>query len=426
MDRLRTLGALVGGSLIISIIYGVTVGNNEPPIDFDIDDSEGVHLVVTGDKGTFSLRRDELRMEAQWRGEYVLNDTADDIKSLDHKLAITREKNGVTEKAIYERNGDDVERRYFIDEEEQEKDVETDSAMRQLLTGFLGASGVRAEERVAALLQEGGVSAVLDKYDALYGDHARERYSAELIKQADLTPAELRSLLEALSVIESDTTLRTILGDILSKETVRTEDIPYFLKAASNIDSDYDMRRLIETVSEHPMNGDAIALSLGLFETIDSEHDLRLAGEALLKQPDLDADNITKLLLIIRDQMDSAHDMRLLLVEAAPFMARDNEVAKAWFSAFAEIDSDHDKRLALSDASEINDLPPNLVRTLIDSTNEIDSDHDRRLALENFAGQARSTPILLEAYKAAAEGIDSDYDRQRALESVGIEAEDTD
>ncbi|WP_411816983.1 hypothetical protein [Hyphococcus sp. DH-69] len=422
MDRLRTLGALVGGSLLISIIYGVTLDNSEPAIDFDMTETEGNQLVVTGDRGAFSLRRDDLRMEAFWRGSFMLNETADDIKSLDHKLAIIREKDGLSEKAVFVPDGGDVKKFYYIGEDEQENGPETDASISELLTSFLSASGVRAEERVAALLEKGGVSEVLSIFDTLYGDHTRERYSTELLKQADLNQEELHALLDALSSIDSDSTLRTILGEILIKETIRAEDIPHFLKTASNIDSDYDMRRLIETVGEHSMNADAIDLSLELIETIDSNHDLRLAGEVILAHPEASPKNIAELLLIARDQMDSAHDLRLLLVDAAPLLSGNDKVADAWLGAFAEIDSDHDKRLALADAAD-EDLPPEITRALIDATNEIDSDHDRRLALENFASDARNMPMLTEAYKAAAAGISSDYDRRRALESIGVETD---
>ena len=280
MNSLKTLGALVVGVILLAAFYAASFNDHMDPAHIESDGGEGVRQIVSGDRGEFSLNQADLKIKASWRGDYELSEDGGDIESLDHKLEISREANGLSERAVFERDGDAVERSYYIDGEKQEDGDAADDGARNLLVAFLGASGAKAEERVAALLREGGPDAVISELGEIYGDHARERYAAVLTEQTDLTPDQLRALVKALKTIESDHDLRQALGAVMENETIGPDEAPLILEAADRIESDYDLRRLIETVAEKPMRADAIALAISLMERLDSDHDLRRASEA--------------------------------------------------------------------------------------------------------------------------------------------------
>ncbi len=425
MNSLKTLSALVGGALIIAIMYGIAFGDKDNKISFDFEDGEGVRHIVNGDRGDFMLKQGDLTIEASWRGDYALSDAGDDIDQLDRKLEITRkEENEVAERAVFEGGEDGVERTYYRDGEKQSAGTQSDVAARALLLRFLRASGVKADERVAILMREGGADAVLSEMILLQGDHARQRYITTLTKNADLTPEQLHTLVKIISAMEGDHDIRMALEAILENERAGPPDLPLLFEAARNVEGDYDLRRVIENFAEINLDEDSITLALGLFENIDSDHDLRRAGEALLALDAITDANVAQLLSAAADRIDSDHDLRLLLSEAAPRLAGGREVSDAWLLAFSALDSDHDKRIALEEASEVQATTYTTVKALIDATHDIGSDHDRRLALTAFADRARKNPETMAAFRSAARAIGSDYDREQALDAIGESGSD--
>lgn len=421
MNRLRSLGALVIGAIVLAAIYGSAYSNRSFTARIDTEQEDGVRHIVNGDRGEFSLRLDDLKVTASWRGDYELTESGDDIASLERKLDIKREKNGVTERVIFDREGEDVERIYYRDGDEQDDSEETRAAIKSVLASFLGASGVKAEERVAILLRNEGPSAVIDLIDEVYGDHARQRYTVELTEQADLNTEELTALLKTVKRMESDHDLRLALSAIVENETISAGQAPLILETANRIESDYDLRRLIESVAERPLNSDALPIAIGLLTHIDSDHDLRRSGEALLEQDSLRAEDVASLLETVSDKIESDHDLRLLLSEASPFLARGDQSSAAWIKAFGAMESDHDRRIVLAETAGLDDLPADILEALINASADIESAHDRRIALETFARLARDNETLLAAYEKAARDIDSESDRERALAAVGID-----
>jgi len=419
MNSLKTLGALVGGVILIAVLYGIAFGGKDGAARFAFDGGDGVRHIVSGDRGDFMLRDGDFSLEASWRGDYELSADGSDIARLDRKLEIKRTDGGVSERAVFENNGGEVERVFYRDGEKQEPGAASDEAVRALLLAFLRASGVKADSRVEILVREGGPGAVLDEMDLLQGDHARQRYIATLTEQAELTPEQLRRLTAVISGMEGDHDIRLAISAVLENEKVSTEDLPLIFETARNIESDYDLRRVIETFAEQDLNGDAIALALELFDEIESDHDLRKAGEAILKEDSLSAEGAALLLSAAAEHVGGDHDLRLLLSDAAPFLARGDNVVDAWLKAFDAIGSNHDMRVALEETSQVDELSDEVVEKLIAATRRIGSDADHRRALAAFADRARSNPDLLAAYRSSAAAIGSDHDREEAFEAIG-------
>lgn len=424
MNSLRILGALVIGALVLAALYGASFGDRGASADFDIDDGEGGRHVVSGDKGEFSLHRDGLKIKASWRGDYALNANGDGIATLDHKMEIQREKDGDDERVVFEQSKGGVASAYFLNGEEQSDSEEATIAASDLFVAFLRASGAKAEARTKLMLANADADAVIKEIASQDIDHTRRRYAAALTEQTDLSPAQLRTLLTEMKDIASGTDLRSALGAIFENETVGTEQIPLFLEAAQGIDGDYDMRRLIETFAERPLSDDAMTLAISLIEDIESDHDLRRASEALLAEKTLSPQNAARILSTAGGHIESDHDLRLILSDAAGFLAKGAAPADAWLNAFDGLASSHDQRRALESAVASGEIPTKVRAALLEKIQAIDSDHDRRLALELFADDAVGDPALLAAYRTAASEIASDYDRRLAMEAVGVTPDD--
>lgn len=420
MNSLRTLGALIVGAIILAAVYGSAFSGRKGGVDIEISDEEGVRQVVKGDRGSFALKQDGLMLEASWRGDYDLTDAGDGVAALDYALKIVREQNGREEKVVFENDDNEIESVYYLNGEKQDENPETQEAKRALLTAFLEASGAKAEERVESLLREGGPPLVIEKIGAMYSDHARLRYVTELTKQAELSGNDVTSLLSSLKNIEGDHDLRVALDALLQSDSVSAREMPAFLESATRIENDYDLRRLIESVSEQGLNADAIGLAIGLLERLESDHDLRRASEALLEHDNISGEQAARLVETIGERIESDHDLRLILSDAAPYLAGGAKPAAAWLSAFGSLSSDHDRRLVLEEAAKLNGLSNETLMLLIAASEKISSDHDRRLVLEAYADSLDDDEALQAAYVQAAHGISSDSERERVLAAAGL------
>ncbi len=393
MKSLRSLAILAGTAVFVSAAYAVVTGDGRSGgFHFTIsddDDGRSVRHMTHGDQSEFSLRENGYSIKAAWSGEFMLDESGDYIRTVDDELQIEITEDGEKERAVFE-DGDGLEAVYYRNGDKQPEGEDTDKAVRALVLKFLRASGVKADERVAALLKRGDASAVLAEFDHLEGGHAKRRYTTALVEQADLTETDIIALTEALKDIESDHDLGGAIEAIVEQEDVTDNAAKALLATATSIESDHEMRQIVEAFAERPLDDAAMGLLLGLYKQIDSDHDLRVAAEALLENDAITPAQSARLLSAAARKIESDHDMRLVLTDSAEIASTDGGVAEAWFDAF----------------------------------DTISSSYDQRLALETLADAAEENPSLRGRYLAAVRTIDSDHERKRALEAIGDTSED--
>ncbi|MEO1241256.1 MAG: hypothetical protein AAFX54_05060 [Pseudomonadota bacterium] len=419
MKSLKTLGAVAIGSIVLSATYALAIKDHSTRLDVEDDGERSIRHTVNGDRGEFVRRNDESTLEATWRGDFELTDDGDGISSIEKKLEIEFEDDDEIRRALFEKDGDGVGVSYFVDGERQPAGADTDSAISALLLEFLRASGVQSDERVAALLKNGGVENVLTELEFLEGDHAFRLYAVALTEQSELSDGEVTKLADSLQSIESDHDLRLALRAILENETVSAETTPALINAASGIESDHDLRLLVEAFAERPLDADAMDLALDLYARIESDHDLRVSAEALLENGDLSPAQAARILKTAADTIESDHDMRLVLTQTAPMFSAEPELTDAWLDGFSALESGHDQRLSVEAVAEEAGHSPEAWTALIDASETIESDRDRRKALEAIAANFGDDASLIAAYRTVADKIESERERERALEAIG-------
>jgi hypothetical protein len=390
MKNLKTLGAITVSAIILSIGYALAVKERGQDAKVDNDGEQSIRHIVNGDRGEFTLRDEDQTIEANWRSDFKLSNDGNDIAAIDRSLEIEIETDDEARRAVFEHDRDGVRKAYYLDGEKQPDGADANKAISDLLLEFLRASGLKSDDRVAALLKKGGAAAVLEELNLLKGDRALSRYSIALTEQADLTSEQLTTLSSLLKTIESDHDLRLALGAILENETITAETTPKLINAANNIESDHDLRLLVEAFAERPLNNEALNLAIDLYERIEGDHDLRVAAQALLDSPTLATAQTARLLRTAANEIESDHDMRLILMETAPVFFKEQALTDAWLDGFATLESGHDQRLALQAVAE--------------NMNAKDKAAD---------------PALLAAYRKAAAQINSDHDRRLALQAIG-------
>jgi len=382
MKNLNTLGAVTVGAIVLSVFYAVSVHDRSVDISMDTGEGQSVHHIVNNDRSEFTLKDDDRTIKAKWRGDFELDDLGTNIIDVERRLEIEIKEDGVTERIEFEHEGDNLAKTYYLDGKEQEAGPETDKAISALITKFLRISGLKAEDRVTALLKSKGPAAVLEEMAHLKGDYAVRRYTVALTEQADLSADNITALAGILARMESDHDLRLALSAVLEHETISADMTPVLLDAAKSIESDHDMRKLLEAFTKGALSEDAMDIALGFYERLESDHDLRQAADAFLSNGALTLPQTARLLTIAADKIDSDHDMRLILSESAPMFSKDENVTRAWLQAFDAIESSHDQRLALESIADYIDGEPELIAAYHTAAAKIESDHERASALE--------------------------------------------
>ena len=316
MENLKTLVALTIGALVLSAVIAIAARDNDGDLSIDIsindssdnEDKRSTQFIIDGDRGKFMLWEDDHAIEAAWKGDFEVDALATTVTELDNKLEIVDKSGDDERRVVFKKSRGEIHHAFYLDDEEQDEGPETDTAISDLLMVFLRASGMKSEERVDAILDQGGADAVLDEMAFLSRKHATRSYVWALTEKADLSDAQILRLVDIVKEMEGDHDIRKSISAILENETITANLVPPLIEATEGVESDYDLRKLMESFAERRLNEDAMERVLMVFERIDSDHDLRKSAEALIENDALDEQNTAKLLIALSERMESDHD----------------------------------------------------------------------------------------------------------------------
>jgi len=250
---------------------------------FGDGDERSSRHTINGDSGEFVLTDDGYAIEANWRGDYSLNDLGAALGELDDELEIRIKQDGVKERVQFERRDGAIRTTYYRDGDKLPEGEEADQAAAALFLKFLRLSGLKADERVSALLKTGNAASVLKEIDALERDRTKRRYAVALIEQSDLSPADIDGLTERLGRIESDHDLRIAATALLENETLTAAQAARLLATAGRqIESDHDLR-LVLSASADLLSTDSNLTDawMNAYAGLQSSYDQRQALEAI-------------------------------------------------------------------------------------------------------------------------------------------------
>jgi hypothetical protein len=228
-----------------------------------------------------------------------------------------------------------------------------------------------AKERVKFKRRDGAIRAT----------YYRDGDKLPVGEEADQAAAALFLKFLRISGLKSDERVSALL---------KTGGAASVLKEIDALERDRAKRRyavaLIEQSDLSPTDLDGLTERLG---RIENDHDLRITATTLLENETLTAAQATRLLATAGRQIESGHDLRMVLSASADLLSANGSLFDAWMDAYAGLQSSY----------------------------------DQRRALEEIAAEAKGDPVLLAACRKAAAAITDETERQRALEAIGEETE---
>lgn len=324
-------------------------------------------------------------VDVRIEGDIEFNDDFTDVDRMDRdgRFSIEEQDGRVQRRLdITPASGGRPEYAYSVDRKDQAFDGAARDWYRGMLTQLFRRTGFMAHERARAILQQGGVPALLRELDQLSSDYGFATYVQELLKQADLSDAQAMDVVKrARDRVESDYYMASILQAFAPKHLTSDEMVDQYLAAASTMDSDYYRAAVLGT-----------ALKRGDLST-------RQVGSILRAASGMDSDYyIATVLTEVAQQYKLAPDMRTVYLKAVTSM-----------------DSDYYRSTVLGALMKRNDLTQDELAMILEAAATISSATYATNVLDEVASRDLSSDELRAAYLQVAVGLESDYHRAQAL-----------
>ena len=407
--------------------------------------SGDVHVEMTTRNGWTSL---SLKID----GAIEFTDDDHDVKTLSPWGHFRLEEGSWFSGRVYDVKADwagNLTRTYSVGRTTKPLDDDGRAWLARLLPQMIRDSGFGAAPRVARMLRQGGVPAVIAEIGLIHGDGSRRVYVQQLFSQATLSVPQLKDvakliqgissdgdkaqtiidvdqkyftgdlrsyLFDIVESINSDGDKRRAISDIVKKDPASTETLVRAARAARRISSDGDKAAVLVEMSEPYRASDELRMTyFEAVNSINSDGDHARVLSKLLEGHGDDRDTVARVLRSAQ-KISSDGDKARVLRDAVPKYSEDDSVRKAFFDAANSITSDGDHQQVLVDLAQREGVGFPTLGGIASSAQRISSDGDKARVLVDLA--AANLDPLRDAFFAAADSVHSDGDRGRILIAV--------
>ena len=424
-------------------------GENSSHTNWNSSDNGSKRWVVRWSEGDCSY-------ELEARGDVKFNRDVTDIESISRGGSFTLEQHiGDDTKRLVVRPRDDgtLERSYSENGARREFDAAARTWFAEVLVTLDRQTAFAADQRVPAILERGGVDAVLKEITLVQTDYARRRYYTKLLSMRQLDRAqvkrvveqagadmtsdyELAELLVALSKldafgddshtafvtaakkIQSDYERRRALNALLQRDRLAPATVSALLDAASTIDSDYELAELLIDVSKrYAINEQTRPTYIKALGSIKSDYEHRRVLSAIVAGGGL-TPAVNRTLLEDAARIGSDYELAEFLIQMGKKGALDASTRDAYFAAADKIKSDYEHRRALMPLVTRDLLTKDLAKSVLASAAKIDSDYECSELLIAVANTITIDDDLRPAFEKAADTLQGEYEYGRAMSAV--------
>jgi beta-lactamase regulating signal transducer with metallopeptidase domain len=406
---------------------------------------DDAHVEMTTRNGWTSL---SLKID----GKIEFTDDDHDVKTLSPRGHFRVEEGSWFSGRVYDVKADwagNLTRTYSVGRTAKPLDDDGRAWLAHLLPQMIRDSGFGAGPRVARILRQGGVPAVIAEIGLIRSDGSRRIYVQQLFSQATLSVPQLKDvaklvqgissdgdkaqtlvdvdqkyftgdlrsyLFDIVESINSDGDKRRAISDIVKKDPASTETLVRAARAARRISSDGDKAAVLVDMSDPYRASDELRMTyFEAVNSISSDGDHARVLSKLLDGHGDDHDTVARVLRSAQ-KISSDGDKARVLRDAVPRYTEDDSVRKAFFDAANSITSDGDHQQVLVDLAQRDGVGFPTLGSIANSAQRISSDGDKARVLVDLAA-ANLDPIR-DAFFAAADSVHSDGDRGRVLIAV--------
>jgi hypothetical protein len=267
---------------------------------------------------TWEWSDDGWRMRVEIHGKAKFTEDYSDISSLseDGFVRIEEDHNGESRRLDVKRDeGGQLLRKYIVNGEPRALDDKGRKWVAELLLTAVRQGAIDVDKRVQTIVRQRGVNGMLEEIGNISGDYGKRIYFQALLKNENLSRADLQKALEA---------------------------------AGAQISSDYERANLLKNTAEIFL--DDSTLRNTFFQSIaaiHSDYERRGALSALLKRKNL-SEQVLSQVLETAASISSDYEKATFLLEASNMYTGDTRLRSAFLKTVETIKSDHERGRVLS------------------------------------------------------------------------------
>ena len=331
---------------------------------------------------------DGLRMRVEIRGKAEFTDDYTDIKSVSEGGYVRIEEDRDGHSRRYEVRQDasgQLSHLYYVNGQARPLDQDARNWLAKIVLDAVRQGAIDVDKRVQTILRQHGVSGVLEEITQVSGDWAKRLYFQSLLRNANLSAADLQNVLRAAArQISSDYEQAQLLIGVAEVLVGKEAAVPAFFEATGTIKSDYEHKRVLTT----------------LLKKINPSREVlvQVAGSAA--------------------GISSDYEKASVLKEVAAVYLDDPGLRSVFFQTVQSIKSDYEHRGVLSALLKSGKLNAEVLSLMLDSATGISSDYEKATFLVEASNMYTGDARLRSAFLRTVETIKSDYERGRVLSAL--------
>jgi hypothetical protein len=370
------------------------------------------------DSGNFVWSNDGERLTVKWTGEFRLSGDERDIAWVEEGAQLIIADGWVFTDRVEFRGlaGGQVERTFYRSGVKRDLDANGREFIASSIQRMI-RSGMFAAERVTRLLQQGGPEAVLAEVDRLQTDssYVKRVYYSALLKQAELTTAQLSTLLDRLTSMRSDFEKGDLLRLVLTEPNVTDDQRLLVARAASKMSSDFEQRKVLSATLDVSKVSSALAgVVIDSLATVTSNHDRSLVLIEIAKKGGVTPETSSRFMTAV-GTMSSSHEQRKVLAAVANMPALAGTIARDSMKVAATMSSSHDKAEVLLQVVAKDGVNDGTASSFFAAVGSLNSSHDKYRVLTALAERGQLSEAVMADYLQTAKGISSSHDRSQVL-----------
>lgn len=362
---------------------------------------------------TANVVRGDYRLNVHMDGAVRIADDERGIASLDDgaSMLIEERRSGVLRRVLFTGHDGRVQRSFQVDGEDRPFDAAAQEWLARTLPEVFRATGIDAQARAGRLLARGGADALLAEIALIGSDSVRGRYLAVLLAQPSLDSAQLEQALELAGQMGSDFELRRTLAQALAVPSLDVARQRQLLELAADMGSDFERAELLIAASGRVATGAAHEAWRAALQRMGSDFEMRRVLESLLAQapgPDTVA-----LVLEAADGIASDFERGQLLARTAPQLDGDPALHRTWHGLAADMGSDFECRQSLVTLLDAEAPDADSSLRVLETAEGMGSGFETLQVLLALAEVMPAEPRVIARYRALARRL-SDHERGQA------------
>lgn len=352
--------------------------------------------------------------QLEYRGEIVISDNDEDIKSISSGgyFELRKYTFGNRREIRIRESGGKLIKEYYEGRKEMPWNPDGKEWLADILPEVLRSTGIGAESRVKRIYRKEGVDGVMNELGRIRSDHVKTIYVSALLDVEGLKNDDLEQIVEKISrEISSDHYLSQILIKNVDRFMSSEGSAKAYFRGVRELSSDhYASSALRSAIKQRDLSDELLVEVLNASEDINSDHYISTVLAEVLKQDRLNK-RVLSQLIETTENMSSDHYKTVVLKRALKEPNLSIESFNSLMNSVTDMSSDHYITEVLKELMDKsgNNLTDEFLQDIIQFTMDMSSDHYIHVILKDLISDYDLSDKAFEELMQTVSEMSSDH-----------------